>query len=494
MTHPAPAPGFDEADLYRSLFQSAGVGIAIADLPNGTLLHANPKLSELLGYTAAELVGMSFQELTCADDRDRNQVEVERLVRGEISAFRIQERYQRRDGSRFWAQVDATLLGGQSSCAVAIVQDITPEKAAEQALQKSHERYRLMVENIDAVFWLASPGAEEILYVSPAYERIWGRSCTSLYRDPLSFVEAVHPDDRAQADAMDLHSRERWQVEYRIIRPDGSHRWICDRGYTIRDHAGESKGLTGVAIDITDRKSDELQLSETVRALHQNTKDLERVNRDLQQFASVVSHDLKAPLRAISGRVGMLSEDLGGNVASEVQEHLSTLQNRVKAMEGIITGLLQYSRSVQKSNPRNVSVRDLVLQQLDSMDIPDGFTIEVGAELPPVTADPLQLGQIFTNLIDNGIRHHDRPSGHISVHGRKNGTHHEFFIADDGPGIPEEERQRVFEMFESGRHHGAGSTGIGLALVRKLVEENGGAIYLDSGSRGSTFTFTWPLR
>lgn len=498
MTHQETVPGIDDAELYRSLFHFAGVGIGIVDIRDGRIIRANDKLCDLLGYQEDELTGRNFLELTHPDDRSRNQAELEPLLRGETAGISIQKRYIRKDGTTFWALVNGTVLPndtGRPSHTIAIIRDITSEKAADQALQQSREHFRLIAESIEAVFWLSSPHLREILYVSPAYEKIWGRSCASLYKEPHSFTDAVHPDDRAGVlDSLSKYERGVWEREYRIIRPDSRVRWIYDRGCTIYDCAGEPTGLTGIAMDITNRKSTELRLSETVRALHQNSKELERMNRDLQQFASAVSHDLKAPLRAISGRVGMISEELGNNVASEVQEHLSKLQERVRAMERMITGLLQYSRSSRKRSPRAVNVRDLVLQQLESMDIPEGFTVEVNSALPIVTADPLQLGQIFSNLIDNGIRHHDSPTGRIWVNGKARGNLQEFVVADDGPGIPEEERQRVFEMFESGSRHGAGSTGIGLALVKKLVEENGGSIRLNSGSRGSTFTFTWPLR
>jgi PAS domain S-box-containing protein len=497
MSYPAPGSGFDDAKLYRSLFHFAGVGIGIVDVRTGQFVRVNEKLCEILGYKEKQLIGRTVEELTHPDDHDRNLTEIDRLMRGDFSTMCLQKRYIRGDGTTFWALVHGTLLPSQTDApthSIAIVRDISSEKAAEQALQQSQERLRLIAESVEAVIWLCTPGAQEVLYVSPAYEQIWGRSCTGLYEDPHSFADTVHPEDRAGVLAnLGKHERGIWEHEYRIIRPDGSVRWIYDRGCTLYDHAGEVTGLTGIAVDITDRKSTELQLTETVRALHQNTKELERMNRDLQQFASTVSHDLKAPLRAISGRVGMLSEDLGSNVAAEVQEHLSKLQDRVRDMEGMITGLLQYSRSSQKRSARELNVRDLVLQQIESMDVPAGFTVEVADDLPVITADPLQLGQVFANLIDNGIRHHDSANGLIAVNARIVEGHFEFIVTDDGPGIPEEERQRVFEMFESGRHHGDGSTGIGLALVKKLVEENGGNIHLTSGSRGSTFTFTWPL-
>jgi len=488
--------GCEESDgFYRALFHRAGAGIIVIDVTDGRIVEANEKFRHLLAYREDELIGTAFAAIIHPDDRERSEAELERLLHCDGAEIHIAQRFLSRDDTTVWASLDTSLLLGDGEHppqAIAIIRDVSAQTAAEQALQQSRERFRLITETIDAVLWLSDPGLEEMLYVSPAYERIWGRSCTSLYQRPRSFIEAIHPDDRAYFEALNLHGREQWECEYPIVWPDGSVRWIHDRGSAIRDHAGELKGLTGLALDVTDRKSKELKLSETVRALGENAKHLERMNLELQQFAGIVSHDLKAPLRAISGLVGMLSEDFGGAMAADAREHMNRLQERIRSMEGIISGLLEYARSSQAPNPRPVNVNDLVLQQLESLDIPDGFTVEIGSRLPTVTADPLQLGQIFSNLIDNAIRHHDRSTGRVLVNGSKYEQYHEFSVEDDGPGIPEGERRRVFEMFKSGKHHGMGSTGIGLALVKKLVEENGGSIVLSSSSCGSTFTFRWP--
>ncbi len=224
------------------------------------------------------------------------------------------------------------------------------------------------------------------------------------------------------------------------------------------------------------------------------TAEAERRARDLEQFAYVASHDLKAPLRAIANLASWLKEDLGKDLKPETAEQLDLLCDRVARMHALVEGLLAYSRiGHAKTQVAEIHTAELVEKVVDSLAPPSGFRIEIGDNMPRIRTDPLQLGQVFANLIDNAISHHDRDQGRIRIQGRSLGEYVEFQVEDDGPGIPSAYHQRIFLMFQTltVKDFGA-STGIGLALVKKLVEEHGGTIDLDSGSgRGARFRFTW---
>jgi signal transduction histidine kinase len=222
--------------------------------------------------------------------------------------------------------------------------------------------------------------------------------------------------------------------------------------------------------------------------------EAERRAQELEQFAYVASHDLKAPLRAISNLAGWLQEDLKDQLTQETREQLDLLRDRVARMHGLIEGLLAYSRIGRANGAVElVDTAELVAETIDSLDPPAGFKVEVAPGMPQLHTDRLYLGQVFANLISNGIKHHDREEGVIRVSGSDRGGLCEFTVADDGPGIPPEYHRKVFMMFQTlqVRDFG-GDTGIGLALVKKLVEEHGGSISLHSGSgRGTSIRFTW---
>lgn len=224
--------------------------------------------------------------------------------------------------------------------------------------------------------------------------------------------------------------------------------------------------------------------------------DLERSNRDLDQFAYVASHDLKAPLRAISTLSAWLEEDLEDTLEGTAKEQLQLLRSRVHRMDSLIDGVLRYSRAGRMDNEgERVDVGELLRDLVDMLDPPQGLEIELGPDMPVLITKRLRLSQVFSNLINNAIKYHDRSEGLITVTGSRDtdGTH-VFEVSDDGPGIAEQHHQRIFVMFQTLQARDeVESTGLGLSLVKKLVEEEGGTIGVRSvPGEGATFRFTWP--
>ena len=236
--------------------------------------------------------------------------------------------------------------------------------------------------------------------------------------------------------------------------------------------------------------NDDLEYRVAVRS-----SEAERRARDLEQFAYVASHDLKAPLRAIGNLTDWISEDLADKLNAESAEQLALLQDRVQRMNALIEGLLEYSR-VGRTEGSNalVDTRKLLEEIIDSLSPPKGFSIKLGKELPEFQTDRLLLGQVFSNLISNSLKHHGGKRGRIWIDCRKIRRFYEFSVADNGVGISPEYHKKVFMIFQTLQAKDYGSnTGIGLALVKKIVEEQGGWIVLESESgKGALFRFTWP--
>jgi PAS domain S-box-containing protein len=301
------------------------------------------------------------------------------------------------------------------------------------------------------------------------------------------------------------------QFEKRYLRQNGTPIWTLVTVSVESDDTDGPAALIAIIEDIEDRKAarEELlrradELASTNLMLAHTTALLERRNAELDQFAYVASHDLKAPLRAISNLADWLGEDLEGQIPPENRHQLELLRNRVQRMEGLINGLLEYSRVGRRQ--RSIVAVDLNLllaNVVDSLAPPEGFRVDIPAGMPTLYSHKTALGQVFANLINNAIKHHHRvdedcPEGHrgtVRVTWRDQGEWLEFAIADDGPGIAPQYHDKIFTIFQTLKaRDDFESTGIGLAVVKKIVEAENGRVWLTSTpGEGTTFYFTWPF-
>lgn len=286
---------------------------------------------------------------------------------------------------------------------------------------------------------------------------------------------------------------EVFSLEYPCHSPD-EPRWFLMR-VTRFPGMGVARAIVSHE-DITERRQVEESLRRRVEELARTAEDLERKNQELDQFAYVTSHDLKAPLRGIANLSRWIEEDGGEGLNDEVRGHLELMRGRVHRMEAMIDALLQYSRVGRAPiRPERVDVGALLAEIIDLVDPPPGMAIEVAPKMPTLTAERLPLQQVFQNLIVNAIRHHDHPErGRVEISARTIGDAYEFAVADDGPGIAPQYHEKVFVIFQTlEARDKKESTGVGLALVKKIVEAEGGRVTVDSEpGRGATFRFTWP--
>ncbi len=222
--------------------------------------------------------------------------------------------------------------------------------------------------------------------------------------------------------------------------------------------------------------------------------ELEQSNRELDRFADVASHDLKAPLRGIGHLATWIEEDLSPFVSEGGRTHLQLLRDRVQRLEDMIDGILRYSRAGRiVEDPVEVDCRELTTEVVALLDAPSDASIVIDAELPTLRTVRIPLQQVLMNLVGNALSHGNRehPSVHVGASQIAGGW--EFFVRDDGNGIPAAHHEQIWQMFKTMRPREVATTGIGLSIVRRIVESVGGHAWVESEvGAGATFRFTWP--
>jgi signal transduction histidine kinase len=250
---------------------------------------------------------------------------------------------------------------------------------------------------------------------------------------------------------------------------------------------------------VEDDKNDELSnlsvsLNQMSERLSRNIGELEKRNSELNQFAYVVSHDLKAPVRGISNVVQWIEEDLAGEISPVMRKYLDFIPGRIARVQSLIDGLLEYARAGRDIvADEEVNVEGMVRELTDLIGT-NGATV-ITEDLPILRTERIPLQQVFSNLISNAIKYAG-PDSTIRVTCVEQETTYEFSVSDNGPGISSEYHEKVFGLFQTLRERSdTESTGIGLAIVRKIVEERGGSIRLiSSAGKGANFIFTWPKK
>lgn len=405
---------------------------------------------------------------------------------------------ERPDGSFIIVSVNIDPLydeGGQLTGAINTFQDITDKKRAEQALLESERRLSLAQEAAGIGVWDWDMINRTQLW-SPKMCELYGVGLEEKITDEKE-MELIHPEDRApvsESIQKAIEQREDWHGEFRIQHPVLGERWIEGFGRPIYDAEGRPVRMTGINMDITARKQAE-------QAIRTYAADLERSNRDLQDFTFIASHDLQEPLRKIRAFGDLLVSEYRLQLEEKGQDYILRMQDASQRMQAMIDDLLSYSRVTTKAQPFiEVDLNQVAREVISDLEIRiqnSGGRVELG-NLPVIQADMVQMRQLLQNLVGNALKF-GKPGVPplVKVWAQLPSRQKvEVFVNDNGIGFDERYLERIFQPFQ--RLYGRGvyeGSGIGLAICRKIVERHHGAITAKSvPGQGTCFIITLPVK
>ncbi|MFH7030686.1 MAG: PAS domain S-box protein [Heteroscytonema crispum UTEX LB 1556] len=498
----------EQIQLYADIVKNMQVGLNVwqledpEDITTFRLVATNPVVAQMTGVSLENHIGSKVGECyPNALTENRRDLELYRKV---VLSGEGEDRYETFYGDdhisgRYFSLKVFPL---PNRCVGLAFDNISDRKLAEQALRESERRWSTLAK-MSPVGIFRTDTNGDCLYVNERWCEIAG--LTLQQAQGKNWRQAVHPDDLAVIDAEVAKGIENnnqcFKCEFRLQHSNGKTNWVFCQAVPEKEADGKIVSYIGTVTDISDRKLAEITLQQRTEELTrlntilaQTTGLLQKRNQELDQFAYVASHDLKAPLRAISSLSAWIEEDLGELLPKENQQQMRLLRGRVNRMEALINGLLEYSRVGRiNTEASTVNVGALLKDIIDSLDPPSTFTIEVEPKMPTLLTKRIPLQQVFANLISNAIKHHKRPDGYVKISVQDQGKYYEFAVTDDGPGIAPEYHKKVFVIFQTLEARDSHeNTGIGLAIVKKIVEIEGGAIALESQiGAGSTFRFTW---
>jgi PAS domain S-box-containing protein len=396
------------------------------------------------------------------------------------------------------AASDGTFIG-----AAMTVRDVSEQRRLQHQVEVERNRLAEIFQQAPAVIAVTQGPEHVIVTANPLFQQVVGAD-RAMNRVP---VRQALPELEGQGffELLDgvYASGEPFVGNELLARFDRNGDGVIEDGYfnfvyhPLRDADGQVRGIMIHAVEVTEqvvaRKEVEGKAEELLRLTHA----LEQSNRDLDQFAYVASHDLKAPLRGIANLTEWIQEDLGERITGESAEHMRLLQGRVHRMEALIDGILDYSRAGRaRTVPEIVDVGALVREVVELLAPGPGIEVEVEPEMPTLETERVQLQQVFMNLIGNAIKytraHREDVRVRVGWRAARDGC--EFTVSDNGPGIDPAYHDRIWGIFQTlqARDKVEG-TGIGLSVVKKIVESRGGDAWLESAAgSGATFHFTWP--
>ena len=480
----------------QDLFQRHPKPMWVYDTATLAFLQVNEAAIRDYGYSEREFLGMTLEDLLPPQDVPGRDETREQAMPSSRTVGQL--RHRKKSGQVVIVQITThSVPYGRTSAAMVMAIDITQQVLTAQALERQEAQFRQLHQSLGEVLWLASPDGGKVLYVSPAFEQVYGRPAAEFQGDPSTWLTMVHPDDlpNAQASGEQLMSLGYSSCEYRIRQPDGSVRWISDRKRMIVDAQGTATMIGGIAEDITAIKERDaarsLTQAQLERMVEQRTAELERVNVELEAFTRTAAHDLKSPLNGIVGFSHLLQSRYGQILGADSSRMAGHIEQSAKQMATLVNDLLALSR---------VNNAEIDLQPVDLVPIARDILAElalhepmraVSFEAPPSLIAHCDAGlacSLLANLLGNAWKFTGKSDPsliRLSSKVTERGVVVE--IVDNGAGFDASHAENLFKPFQ--RFHTAkefSGTGVGLATCQRIVQRHGGQIWIDSAQGAGT--------
>ena len=494
----------DEAKLYLSLVDSAYDGIALGC--EGRIIIANKSFAKIFGYTNnSELTNKEIIELASNDDIIKVADYFRLLERKKEVPARFDFLGKKKDGSSIHTELSiGTFESDNKDYIVMIARDVTERIRAQRAIKESEEKYRNITENIDDfLFTFERIGlAIRPIFCTSSIQKVTGYTQTEFLTDSKLFLKAIHPSDFASLkpkliNLMKSRIQLSGEFEFRIINKQGNIVWTRAKINLVRSATGRIQKIFGLVSDVTFRKRAEEELKKS-------TQNLIKLNETKDRFISIISHDLRTPFSSILGFTDLLAND-DELTDDERKQYIKYIQESSRSMLALVNSLLDWTRLQTgriKFEPEKIDVSKVIT---DSVNALSGSAMQKGIEVTSYVNQSLFLfvdkhliTQVFNNLISNAIKFTNRGGViTISTEAVANSRFVKFNVKDTGVGIKEDDLAKLFSVdakFTSEGTAGEKGSGLGLSLVKEIVEKHGGTILVESEyGKGTEFIFTLPI-
>lgn len=510
------------------IVNNSPIGIALTQA--GQILKTNKTFQHMLGYSEVELSSSTIKSLSLAEDYPESKEFIERMDSGKIDNFTVDKRYKKSDGSVIWAKTHVNAVrdtNGQIKYQVALIEDITSEREKTliidliNNLTKSilgkidvNEIAWEIVNNIaeyldseDCVIYLVDHNQQALEQIAvygeklgddnkiqnrlilPFGEGIVGsvvKSGNSIIVKDTSLDPRYIVDDERRFSEISVPIISNGKV---IGVIDSEHK---DKNYYTEEHV---KALESIASLVAIKLRTALNIRERKKVEAKNShllSELEKSNNELQEYAHIVSHDLKSPLRSINALVNWIKEDNSGKFDAVSLQNFDLLEITLEKMEHLISDILEYSSigASESISREQVDINKIINDLKQMLFVPEHISIKVLSKLPILKGDQTKFQQLFQNLISNAIKFNDKEEGIIEIDVVDNNSFYQFSVRDNGVGIDKKYHDKIFKIFHA-LNKRKESTGIGLSIVKKIVALYKGEIWIDSEvGQGSTFYFT----
>lgn len=464
----------DKEELNKlSLVASANESAIVFTTPEAEIFWCNDAYLKLTGLTKEEIIGRTPVEVGTAKETNREALKemLERFYSGE--SFNVEIPHARKGGTYFWSRTKGQPIYNDKGKVIqyfAMIEDITLERKKEERLQL----LSLIAEkNINAVVICDKEG--KIEWVNRSFIEMSGYTEEEVKgQQPGEMLQGkeTNPETIKYLNKQ-IQEGKPFNCEIVNYSKSGKKYWAKIQGQAIHDKYGNINCYFAIEEDITNEKNLEKQKEELL-------KSLEKSNKELEDYAQIVSHDLKSPLRSISSLITWIKEDNEGELNEQTIGYLEMIDGKLEKMDHLIQGVLTYSK-IDKTDiaKEKVNVHDVVSNIIDIIHIPSHINVSIKGKLPIIKADRFRMQQLFQNLIGNAVTYIDKNEGNVEIAVQEFKRYYVFSVKDNGPGIAESDKEKIFKVFHSLTKNEK-SSGLGLSIVNKIVDNYKGKIWIES--------------